>query len=38
MKSSKAALLGLALLGAATIASSAQNEQFIPMNGYWVGP
>src|SRR5258708_10283828 len=33
----KAALLGLALAGVATLAS-AQNEQFIPMNGYWVGP
>src|SRR6266536_560553 len=37
MKFSKAALLGLALCGATTMAS-AQNEQFIPMNGYWVGP
>src|SRR5438128_2357837 len=37
MKFSKAALLGLALFGATTMAS-AQNEQFIPMNGYWVGP
>src|SRR5436309_10381301 len=36
MKFSKAALLGLALFGATTMAS-AQNEQFIPMNGYWVG-
>ena len=37
MKLLRAALLGLALAGAAT-AVSAQNEQFIPMNGYWVGP
>jgi branched-chain amino acid transport system substrate-binding protein len=37
MKAIKSALLGLALLGAAT-AASAQNEQFIPMNGYWIGP
>ena len=37
MKAIKSALLGLALLGAAT-AASAQNEQFIPMIGYWVGP
>ena len=37
MKAVKAALLGLALAGIAT-AASAQNEQFIPMNGYWVGP
>src|SRR5215468_10617487 len=37
MKAIKAALLGLALAGIATSAV-AQNEQFIPMNGYWVGP
>src|SRR5512132_1683961 len=37
MKAIKSALLGLALLGAAT-AASAQNEQFVPMIGYWVGP
>ena len=37
MKVLKAALLGLALAGAAT-AVSAQNEQFNPMIGYWVGP
>src|SRR5437773_7657913 len=37
MKAVKLALLGLALLGAAT-AATAQKEQFIPMNGYWVGP
>ncbi|TMG97098.1 MAG: ABC transporter permease, partial [Betaproteobacteria bacterium] len=37
MKSVKSALLGLALLGVAASAH-AQNEQFIPMNGYWVGP
>src|SRR6516162_5339769 len=37
MKVIKAALLGLALAGVATSAV-AQNEQFIPMNGYWVGP
>src|SRR5437868_13438331 len=35
MKAVKAALLGLALV---VTAASAQNEQFIPMNGYWVGP
>src|SRR5207344_2690497 len=33
----KAALLGVAALAAAGSAYS-QNEQFIPMNGYWVGP
>jgi branched-chain amino acid transport system substrate-binding protein len=37
MKVMKSALLGLALLGVAATAT-AQNEQFIPMNGYWVGP
>jgi branched-chain amino acid transport system substrate-binding protein len=37
MKAVKAALWGLALAGVA-ITASAQNEQFIPMNGYWVGP
>jgi len=37
MKAIKAALLGLVLAGVAT-AVSAQNEQFIPMAGYWVGP
>ena len=37
MKAVKSALLGLALLGVAATAH-AQNEQFIPMNGYWVGP
>ncbi|MET0682773.1 MAG: ABC transporter substrate-binding protein [Casimicrobiaceae bacterium] len=37
MKAIRAALLGLALAGVAS-AASAQNEQFIPMNGYWVGP
>src|SRR6266704_1980945 len=37
MKAVKSALLGLALLGVAT-AAMAQNEQFIPMNGHWVGP
>src|ERR1700687_4558924 len=37
MKAIKSALLALALLVAAT-AVSAQNEQFIPMIGYWVGP
>src|ERR1700740_440345 len=37
MKAVKAALLGLALAGVTT-AACAQNEQFIPMNGYWVGP
>jgi len=33
----KAAWLGVAALAAAGSAYS-QNEQFIPMNGYWVGP
>jgi branched-chain amino acid transport system substrate-binding protein len=37
MKAIKSALLGLVLAGV-TIGASAQNEQFIPMNGYWVGP
>ena len=37
MKAVMTALLGLVLAGAVTTAS-AQNEQFIPMNGYWVGP
>ena len=37
MKYIKATLLGLALAGVAAVAS-AQNEQFIPMIGYWVGP
>ncbi len=33
----RSALLGAALLGIA-VTGHAQNEQFIPMNGYWVGP
>jgi branched-chain amino acid transport system substrate-binding protein len=33
----KSALLGAALLGLAST-GHAQNEQFIPMAGYWVGP
>jgi hypothetical protein len=37
MKAVKSTLLGLALLGVVATAH-AQNEQFIPMNGYWVGP
>ncbi len=37
MKTVMTALLGLVLAGAVTTAF-AQNEQFIPMNGYWVGP
>ena len=37
MKSVKSALLGLALLGVAS-AAIAQNEQFIPMLSYRVGP
>src|SRR6201987_5014611 len=37
MKAVIAALLGLALAVAGT-AAAAQNEQFIPMAGYWVGP
>ena len=36
MKHLKAALLGAALLGIAAT-GDAQNEQFIPMAGYWVG-
>jgi branched-chain amino acid transport system substrate-binding protein len=37
MKHVKSALLGAALLGIAAT-GHAQNEQFIPMAGYWVGP
>ena len=37
LKFRKAAWLGIAALAAAGSAYS-QNEQFIPMNGYWVGP
>jgi len=37
MKYLKSALLGAALLGVATV-GHAQQEQFIPMIGYWVGP
>jgi branched-chain amino acid transport system substrate-binding protein len=37
MKQLKAAVLGIALLGIAASAQ-AQNEQFIPLAGYWVGP
>ncbi|MBK6335903.1 MAG: ABC transporter substrate-binding protein [Betaproteobacteria bacterium] len=33
----KSALLGVAMLGVAAT-GHAQNEQFIPMAGYWVGP
>ena len=33
----RAALLGAAAFAVAGTAHS-QNEQFIPMNGYWVGP
>src|SRR4029453_10307964 len=36
MKHLKSALLGAALLGIAAT-GQAQNEQFIPMAGYWVG-
>ena len=36
MKAIRSALLGIVLAGVATVAS-AQNEQFIPMAGYWVG-
>jgi branched-chain amino acid transport system substrate-binding protein len=36
MKAIRSALLGIVLAGAGTVAS-AQNEQFIPMAGYWVG-
>jgi branched-chain amino acid transport system substrate-binding protein len=37
MKAVKSALVGVAMLGLAG-AAQAQNEQFIPMAGYWVGP
>ena len=37
MKAVRSALLGVAMLGLAG-AAQAQNEQFIPMAGYWVGP
>src|SRR5512134_3888195 len=37
MKYVKSALLGVALLGIAAT-GQAQNEQFIPAAGYWVGP
>jgi branched-chain amino acid transport system substrate-binding protein len=37
MKYVKSALLGATLLGMA-VTANAQNEQFIPMIGYWVGP
>jgi branched-chain amino acid transport system substrate-binding protein len=37
MKQFKSALLGVALLGIAASAQ-AQNEQFVPLAGYWVGP
>ena len=37
MKQLKSAVLGIALLGIAASAQ-AQNEQFIPLAGYWVGP
>ena len=37
MKAIKAAVVGFALAGLATSAQ-AQNEQFVPMAGYWVGP
>ena len=38
MKHVKSALLGVALPGVAAHGAQAQNEQFIPMTGYWVGP
>ena len=37
MKAIRSALLGIVLAGVGTVAA-AQNEQFIPMAGYWVGP
>ena len=37
MKQLKSAVLGMALLGIAASAQ-AQNEQFVPLAGYWVGP
>jgi len=37
MKRLKSAVLGVALLGIAASAQ-AQNEQFVPLAGYWVGP
>ena len=36
MKAIRSALLGIVLAGVGTVAA-AQNEQFIPMAGYWVG-
>ena len=36
MKAIRSALLGIVLAGVGSVAS-AQNEQFIPMAGYWVG-
>ena len=36
MNSIRAVLVGVALCVAT--AANAQNEQFIPMEGYWVGP
>jgi len=39
MKPNIFALAGAALLAAATaVPAATQNEQFVPMNGYWVGP
>ena len=37
MKVLKSVLVGAAL-ACVPLAATAQNEQFIPMNGYWVGP
>ncbi len=39
MKNLKRCLLGVTLAGALAAGPAlAQNEQFVPMNGYWVGP
>ncbi len=37
-KNTAAAVLGAAALVSAGIAHAQTNEQFVPMNGYWVGP
>ena len=37
-QSARRPLLGVALLGVAACRRQAQNEQFIPLAGYWVGP
>lgn len=37
-KKTAAAVLGAAALASAGFAQAQANEQFVPMNGYWVGP